>query len=65
MAQRVGWMNEQAASDDSQIVKRIAGGDRQALTELYARYQYTLFRYLLQLSNESRTGRRAACEYSS
>src|SRR5205085_4286631 len=47
---RVGWMNEQAASDDSRIVRRIAGGDRQALTELYARYQSTLFHYLLQLT---------------
>src|SRR2546421_1703261 len=35
--------------DDQQILKRIAVGDRQALAELYVRYQRPLFAYLLQL----------------
>lgn len=37
-------------ADDRHIVQRIAGGDRQALAELYARYQRPLFNYLLQLT---------------
>src|SRR5215467_2765549 len=37
-------------TDDRQLLKRIAGGDRQALTELYSRYQRLLFNYLLQLT---------------
>ena len=37
-------------ADDSHIIERIAGGDRQALAELYARYQRPLFNYLLQLT---------------
>jgi RNA polymerase sigma-70 factor (ECF subfamily) len=45
-----GWMHEQPVSDDRQILHRIAGGDRQALTELYARHRQMLFRYLLQLT---------------
>ena len=36
--------------DDQQILKRIAVGDRQALSELYVRYQRPLFNYLLQLT---------------
>jgi RNA polymerase sigma-70 factor (ECF subfamily) len=40
----------QSVDDDSQILKRIAAGDRQALSELYARYQRPLFNYLLQLT---------------
>jgi RNA polymerase sigma factor (sigma-70 family) len=43
-------MNAQPAIDDRQIVHRIAAGDRQALTELYGRYQRPLFSYLLQLT---------------
>ncbi len=43
-------MSNHAVDDDSQIVKRIAGGDRQALADLYARYQRPLFTYLLQLT---------------
>src|ERR1700687_2669218 len=35
---------------DSELLQRIAAGNRQALAELYARYQRTLFNYLLQLT---------------
>jgi RNA polymerase sigma-70 factor (ECF subfamily) len=38
------------AADERQLIRRIASGDREALTELYARYQRTLFHYLLQLT---------------
>jgi len=41
---------DKPTGDDRQLLKRIAGGDRQALTELYARYQRLLFNYLLQLT---------------
>jgi RNA polymerase sigma factor (sigma-70 family) len=37
-------------ADDVQLVRRIGRGDRQALSELYARYQRVLFAYLLQLT---------------
>jgi RNA polymerase sigma factor, sigma-70 family len=50
VTQRVGWMSKSSTNDDSQIIKRIAKGDRQALSELYARYQRVLFNYLLQLT---------------
>jgi len=43
-------MQTQPATDDKQILKRIAIGDREALAELYNRYQQHLFRYLLQLT---------------
>ncbi len=36
--------------DDAQLIGRIASGDRQALADLYARYQRPLFTYLLQLT---------------
>ena len=39
-----------AAVDERQITRRIAAGDREALGELYARYQRALFNYLLQLT---------------
>ncbi|MGH2493161.1 MAG: RNA polymerase sigma factor [Ktedonobacteraceae bacterium] len=39
-----------AAVDERQITRRIADGDREALSELYTRYQRTLFSYLLQLT---------------
>ncbi len=35
---------------DTALVRRIARGERDALTELYARYRLPLFRYLLGLS---------------
>jgi RNA polymerase sigma factor (sigma-70 family) len=38
------------AVDERQITRRIAAGDREALSELYARYQRALFNYLLQLT---------------
>ncbi len=37
-------------ADDAQLIKRIGQGDRQALSDLYARYQRVLFSYLLQLT---------------
>ena len=43
-------MCELPAEDDRQLVQRIATGDRQALAELYVRYQRPLFHYLLQLT---------------
>ncbi|MBF6590882.1 MAG: sigma-70 family RNA polymerase sigma factor [Ktedonobacterales bacterium] len=43
-------MQQQPACDDRQTIQRIATGDRQALTELYARHRLMLFRYLLQLT---------------
>lgn len=43
-------MIQQPAQDDCQLVKRIAAGDRQALTELYVRHKQPLFKYLLQLT---------------
>ena len=43
-------MHELPAEDDRQLVKRIGAGDRQALTDLYGRYQRPLFHYLLQLT---------------
>ena len=38
------------AVDERQITRRIAAGDREALSELYAHYQRALFNYLLQLT---------------
>lgn len=38
------------AADEQQMILRIARGDREALEELYTRYQRTLFHYLLQLT---------------
>jgi RNA polymerase sigma factor (sigma-70 family) len=43
-------MNMQPVVDDRQLLKGIAAGDRQALAELYNRYQRPLFNYLLQLT---------------
>lgn len=48
--QGVTWMTTEPLADDVQLVLRIARGDRQALSELYARYQRPLFAYLLQLT---------------
>lgn len=48
--QEVGWMAAKPLADDAQLIKRIGRGDRQALSELYARYQRVLFSYLLQLT---------------
>jgi RNA polymerase sigma-70 factor, ECF subfamily len=39
-----------AAVDERQITQRIAAGDRDALSEIYACYQRPLFNYLLQLT---------------
>lgn len=43
-------MTTEPLADDAQLIGRIARGDRQALSELYARYQRSLFSYLLQLT---------------
>lgn len=43
-------MKTQLATDDRQLLRQIAAGDRQALVELYERYQRTLFGYLRQLT---------------
>lgn len=43
-------INKQPIDDDQQILERIALGERQAMAELYARYQRPLFHYLLQLT---------------
>jgi RNA polymerase sigma factor (sigma-70 family) len=40
----------QPVADERQVINRIAIGDRDALAELYACYQHTLFSYLLQLT---------------
>ncbi|MFL5653431.1 MAG: hypothetical protein ACJ8CB_04530 [Ktedonobacteraceae bacterium] len=52
--QEIDWMSGSGINgqpvDDQQILKRIAVGDRQALSELYVRYQRPLFNYLLQLT---------------
>jgi RNA polymerase sigma factor (sigma-70 family) len=48
--QEFGWMATEPLADDAQLIKRIGRGDRQALSELYARYQRVLFAYLLQLT---------------
>lgn len=43
-------MKTKLATDDRQLLRQIADGDRQALAELYERYQRTLFGYLRQLT---------------
>lgn len=48
--QEAGWMTAEPLADDVRLIKRIGRGDRQALSELYARYQRVLFAYLLQLT---------------
>ena len=48
--QGVTWMAAESLADDAQLLRRIAQGDRQALSELYALYQRPLFTYLLQLT---------------
>lgn len=51
-AEESEWMNRTTppARDDQSLIARIATGDREALAELYARYQQPLFSYLLQLT---------------
>jgi RNA polymerase sigma-70 factor (ECF subfamily) len=50
MGREIGWASAPSAGADDQILRRVAAGDRQALSELYARHRQTLFRYLLQLT---------------
>jgi RNA polymerase sigma-70 factor (ECF subfamily) len=38
--------------DEQRLVERVAAGDRNALADLYSRYQALLFRYLLQLTTD-------------
>lgn len=44
------WGREQSADTDSEVIARIANGDRQALDALYQRYAQPLFGYLLTLT---------------
>jgi RNA polymerase sigma-70 factor (ECF subfamily) len=46
----IGWMRQPPASDDRHLLQRIGRGDREALTEIYARHRQMLFRYLLHLT---------------
>ncbi|MGH2458328.1 MAG: RNA polymerase sigma factor [Chloroflexota bacterium] len=48
-AREVTWLNERVADPEQRILDRIARGERDALGELYARFQAPLFRYLVQL----------------
>ncbi|HEY8885567.1 MAG TPA: RNA polymerase sigma factor [Chloroflexota bacterium] len=50
--QERSWMGERPVDDAQPILDRIATGDRNALAELYSRYQAPLFRYLLQLTSD-------------
>jgi RNA polymerase sigma factor (sigma-70 family) len=50
LGREIGWVSTQPADDDLQTIRRIAAGDREALTELYLRYRQPIFRYLLQLT---------------
>jgi RNA polymerase sigma factor (sigma-70 family) len=43
-------MTMEPVADEIRLIRRIARGDRQALSDLYARYQRPLFTYLLQLT---------------
>jgi len=43
-------MSEKPVDDDRELLMRIAAGDRQALADLYVRYQRPLFNYLLSLT---------------
>ncbi len=43
-------MAAEPLADDARLIKRIGRGDRQALSDLYERYQRVLFAYLLQLT---------------
>ena len=46
----IAWRTDLPADEDAQTLKRIAAGDRQALTALYMRHRLPLFRFLLQLT---------------
>jgi RNA polymerase sigma-70 factor, ECF subfamily len=50
----IEWVSERVATDngctDEHTIARIAGGDRQALTQLYLSHRQALFSYLLQLT---------------
>ena len=50
LSRDIVWPAERPADEDAQTLRRIAGGDRQALTDLYLRFRLPLFRYLLQLT---------------
>ena len=51
-AEETDWMSSTTppARDDQSLLAAIAAGDREALAELYARYQQPLYSYLLQLT---------------
>jgi RNA polymerase sigma-70 factor (ECF subfamily) len=44
------WVSTKPVDDDILVLRRVAGGDRQALVELYARFREPVFRHLLQLT---------------
>lgn len=43
-------MSTESLTDEIRLIRRVARGDRQALSELYVHYQRPLFAYLLQLT---------------
>lgn len=51
-AREVTWVSELVADHERGMLDRIARGDRNALAELYARYQAPLFRYLVQITGD-------------
>lgn len=51
-AREATWMGDRPVDDGREIVERIANGDRDALTDLYARYESTLSRYLYQVTTD-------------
>jgi RNA polymerase sigma-70 factor (ECF subfamily) len=46
----IAWQADLSTDEDAQTLRRIAAGDRQALTALYLRHRVPLYRYLLQLT---------------
>ncbi len=50
-AREVPRVSEPAVGDHH-LLEQVAAGDRNALADLYARYGGTIFRYLLQLTND-------------
>ena len=46
------WTLRLGREGDASLVERIAAGERDALSELYTRYQRPLFQYLLQLTSD-------------
>ncbi len=51
-AREVTWVSEPVEDQERLILDRVARGDRNALADLYARFQAPLFRYLVQLTGD-------------